>query len=1283
MAGPEYVAARRDQGGPGDSLSVNRHTGAWHHRAAGAGGGDLVSLWAYVRGIAGPGTQAQAAREARAWLGLPDDERPSRAPVAQPVRTIDGPTPDQLERRKRAEAIWRGTRPFRGSKGETYLRGRGLWVPPDCVSLRYSPEAWHSPGSKFPAMIAAVVDRDGAFLGVHQTFVARDGHGKAPVDTAKKMLGPIRGGAVRLGPLSRKIAVTEGIETGLAVANATGLTVWAALSGGGIANLELPDGVEEVVVCADNDANHVGIEAANKLAERLHPLGVVVHGTMPLEVGTDFADMLLSHGVEAVRARIDGAIEWKPVELSDVPTIPLHRTKYLQAAAPTYADMSKSLVEARGDQTDTLSAFFRRALAWGHNGPPELSVRNLGPSDQIDAPALGLRVGVGIGKTECAVRGLTSPDFVGANVAYLVPTNDLAGEIASRGNALSAKLAAETGKAHPAWKHWKGRGQEFAPGVPMCPRYETARKIEAVSMSVAQTLCHRRIDTGKPRPDDPSKTIWVDVFCPHHPDHPNGGGGCPYMRQAQDTAPAIRVAANALAFIKNSGMPVSSLTVLDESFWQASIEGLGGAAQKLFVPSQAIDHERPRRARLDAQNEADTARLRLLAAINGASELTVGALATAGLTHELCASAADAWAADFEAATILPGDDSEAVAAKLDAFEIGRGFMARKMWRMWSLLRDELAMLDRERSARCDIRSVRMGHAKKMKGGGQGEAGLYLAWSRDFQPELSQNPMLICDATLEPDILARFFPRGIRIEQIDALWPHVTVTQVPDAPTAKTKLVPNESAGQKDHEAAKRWIGEIRTLLDLMAARILEGGPRGLFIANKDAVKAIQAHGDQGPVRNMDAAHFNALAGKDIWRDVPDIVVIGAPVPSAHNLEATARAFLWCDPRPIEWLPTAQQFRRLPDEARAVRMRDGTAPLVRVAAHPAPLVDTVLRAIRDAELIQAIGRARPANRAAATPLRVTVLGGVVLPMTVDHLLPWAEIRPGSIEAALARALGGRGVLPLAAAWLHAKMPDLFPSLRTAEREAGGAIPKDRQSSYRLYLGEVAVFAAYRVGKSKSWSRALIRKGHPDPEGALAEAIGAPLAAFRWVDAPAPSDASRDAPTLPAATAEAAPGAIATPTPPDVPAPSLAATLSPADAPPRFLEGDAPRVAPASLCGRLAPGLSPSAAPAELAMRIGPAHIEGWFTAGGAWAQTVWSYNDARGLICDGTILDQTEGTDMENEAELFAYRRKANDAKRLMEDKQAPASARLEAAAWVLAEAGLLPRREAGACASF
>jgi putative DNA primase/helicase len=103
--------------------------------------------------------------------------------------------------------------------------------------------------------MVALVTRgsDDAPLGIHRTFLACDGGGKAAVDPQKMMLGPCRGGAVRLGPLGDVLMVGEGIETCLAAMQAIGHPAWAALSTSGLRSLDLPEGVRNVIVLADGD----------------------------------------------------------------------------------------------------------------------------------------------------------------------------------------------------------------------------------------------------------------------------------------------------------------------------------------------------------------------------------------------------------------------------------------------------------------------------------------------------------------------------------------------------------------------------------------------------------------------------------------------------------------------------------------------------------------------------------------------------------------------------------------------------------------------------------------------------------------------------------------------------------------------------------------------------------------------------------------------------------------------------------------------------------------------
>ena len=84
--------------------------------------------------------------------------------------------------------------------------------------------------------MVAVVTRapEGESIAIHRTFLSRDGKGKAPIEPQKMMLGPCRGGAVRLAAATGRLMVGEGVETCLAAMQAAGQPTWAALSTSGL-----------------------------------------------------------------------------------------------------------------------------------------------------------------------------------------------------------------------------------------------------------------------------------------------------------------------------------------------------------------------------------------------------------------------------------------------------------------------------------------------------------------------------------------------------------------------------------------------------------------------------------------------------------------------------------------------------------------------------------------------------------------------------------------------------------------------------------------------------------------------------------------------------------------------------------------------------------------------------------------------------------------------------------------------------------------------------------------
>lgn len=183
--------------GSAGPFSINASTGNWCCFGCGAGsakgaygGGDLIELEHLLRGVGGETLLDAARRLAGGEL------RPAR-PAA---KAESSPRPrDGGEDWTAAVSVrlWREAGPAEGTPVETYLRARGLFGPVLAAMLRqarYHPAAYHSgPAAApvlLPAMVFAVHSPLGWTGGVHATYLAPDGRGKAARVPAKKMWGP-------------------------------------------------------------------------------------------------------------------------------------------------------------------------------------------------------------------------------------------------------------------------------------------------------------------------------------------------------------------------------------------------------------------------------------------------------------------------------------------------------------------------------------------------------------------------------------------------------------------------------------------------------------------------------------------------------------------------------------------------------------------------------------------------------------------------------------------------------------------------------------------------------------------------------------------------------------------------------------------------------------------------------------------------------------------------------------------------------------------------------------
>jgi len=242
------------------------------------GGGDGFDL---ARKVTGKSFR-EIASQIEAIMGKPTGYKP---------KDID---PTEAKQRENMKAVWRAAEcPRLGGPTAEYLTTRvGCLWPSNAIR-----EAFYD-GTH--AMICKIANHEGTrAVNLHLTFLTLDGR-KADITPAKKVMpGKLPPGcAIRLGPVKSVMGVAEGIETAISAAIMYDMPVWACVNGTLLSQWIPPDGVEQVTVFGDNDANYTGQSKAYILANRLevqYKRRVTVR--IPPIVGEDWNDFHHHHHV--------------------------------------------------------------------------------------------------------------------------------------------------------------------------------------------------------------------------------------------------------------------------------------------------------------------------------------------------------------------------------------------------------------------------------------------------------------------------------------------------------------------------------------------------------------------------------------------------------------------------------------------------------------------------------------------------------------------------------------------------------------------------------------------------------------------------------------------------------------------------------------------------------------------------------------------------------------------------------------------------------------------------
>ncbi|WP_068318939.1 DUF7146 domain-containing protein [Polycladidibacter hongkongensis] len=304
--GQEHVGPCPACGGT-DRFSVNPVKGKWNCRGAG-GGNSPINLVMHCQSVdfkaaceiltgekppSGEGTWDEAAQE-RA------QER-KRAAEKKALRAAEEQAQKEANTTEYAAKLWGEAQPITGTPAERYLRGRGLPQLLWPESLRYHPALRYPQLGKLPALICRVDDSFGDLTGIWRIFITQEGQ-KAEVPSAKLGLGPVSGGAVRLGEaVQGEVCLAEGVETALAVLALTGRVCWSCLSTSGLQNFDPPLDIESVRIYGDGDhlyqrpdgnwAEAPGKAAALAAKQQLLSRGINVPDVVLPAAGTDWLDV--------------------------------------------------------------------------------------------------------------------------------------------------------------------------------------------------------------------------------------------------------------------------------------------------------------------------------------------------------------------------------------------------------------------------------------------------------------------------------------------------------------------------------------------------------------------------------------------------------------------------------------------------------------------------------------------------------------------------------------------------------------------------------------------------------------------------------------------------------------------------------------------------------------------------------------------------------------------------------------------------------------------------------
>jgi putative DNA primase/helicase len=433
---------------------------------------------------------------------------------------------------------------------------------------------------------------------------------------------------------------------------------------------------------------------------------------------------------------------------------------------------------------------------------------------------------------------------------------------------------------------------------------------------------------------------------------------CGYQRQQFDgEAVQVWIVAADMLFHSQKVFGKPAAAIIDEGFWQKGIRGVEHEA--CTVPLDSLRWSESKSG--DSDPERDVLRDVLYRALSQQDNGPVDRRKLDAMLLDV--ECTDAIRLEWKAITKLkrklePRMSEAAIKALYTADVIDAIQHGRRVIRIFGAARELLQSPRIEQSGRLRLKPKNGQRVVEWRG--------VAPISKQFTV-----PTLLLDATLpDPSLLQVYHPEAEVVADIKvAMTPHVHMRQVLRTPTSSSKLNNDKHLAEVRRYVLQRWIET--------------GRQRTLIISQ---MKVDQWLVGSGLPEGIKVEHFNDVTGIDDYRDVRLLVCIGRTAPGPSAVETLAAALSGA--QPVACSSAEGGFAWYPKVKRGIRLSDGRGIETQGDQHPDPFVEAVRWQVHEAELVQAVGRARGINRTASTPLDIDLLVDTCLPLCINDVATW-------------------------------------------------------------------------------------------------------------------------------------------------------------------------------------------------------------------------------------------------------------------------------------------------------